>query len=280
MKANRLKTWQSGRILYYQNHADADFWDGYWKGSMTREYYDRFERGDLEEFTPYFEKYLRKDDRILEAGCGAARYIVALRARGFQYIEGVEWGQETVHSVKEVYPDLPIRVGDVTNLDIPDEHYDAYISLGVVEHREAGPEPFLAEAYRVLKPGGVAVFSVPYVNPLRYVKAKLGLFKIQDIAGKTFYQYAFRKSDFSKYLLDHGFEIVEAHGIAGYYGLNEELPGVLQFLDRVKGGWTLRQYLKKADWMNCFGHGIVFVCVKTGREHRITSGLRRTGESL
>jgi SAM-dependent methyltransferase len=264
VKATRLKLWQSGRILYYQDHADSNFWDGYWKDSITREYYARFERGELEEFARYFEKYLRKEDRILEAGCGAARYIVALRARGFERVEGVEWGQETVRSVKELYPALPVRVGDVTRLDTPANSYDAYLSLGVVEHRAAGPEPFLEEAFRVLKPGGVAIFSVPYVNPLRYLKARLGGYRIEDTSNRSFYQYAFTKSIFSDYLIRHGFQILESHGLAGYYGLNEELPGLFEFLDRMKGGWTVRQYLKKAAWVDLFGHIVVFVCVKPG----------------
>jgi SAM-dependent methyltransferase len=268
VKATRLKSWQSGRIFYYQDHANARFWDGYWRDSITREYYARFEKGELEEFARYFEKYLRKEDRILEAGCGAARYIVALRARGFQHIEGVEWGQETVKNVKKIYPGLPVRVGDVTRLDTPEDYYDAYISLGVVEHRAAGPEPFLEEAFRVLKPGGVAIFSVPYVNPLRYLKARLGAYRIEDTSDRIFYQYAFPKSVFSSYLIGHGFEILESHGVAGYYGLNEELPGLFKFLDRVRGGWTVRQYLKKAGWVDLFGHTVVFICAKPVRAEK------------
>jgi len=49
-----------------------------------------------------------------------------------------------VEKAKEFDPDLPIVVGDVQNLDYPDSSFDAYISLGVVEHFEEGG-PFLKQ---------------------------------------------------------------------------------------------------------------------------------------
>ena len=78
-------------------------------------------------------------------------------------------------------------------IDSPDNQYDAYISIGVVEHRIDGPEPFLVEANRVLKPGGIAFISVPYVNPLRRFKSLLGCYKHQVTEKEIFYQYAFQK---------------------------------------------------------------------------------------
>ena len=89
--------------------------------------------------------------------------MIALRARGFKHIEGIDWGERTIGIVKKVYPDLPVKVGDATRVDVPDDHFNAYLSLGVVEHRQEGPEPYLAEAFRVLKPGGYAFISVPFV---------------------------------------------------------------------------------------------------------------------
>lgn len=142
MSKARTKVWRSGRILYFHEKADADFWDNYWAGSLTKEFFKPYEAGKLDEFSRVFQKYLGKDDRILEAGCGTGRYIVALSARGYRKVEGIEWGRKTVEKIRAIYPDLPVFVGDVLNLDAPDHSYDRYISLGVVEHRVEGPEPF------------------------------------------------------------------------------------------------------------------------------------------
>ena len=59
--------------------------------------------------------------------------------------------------VRELYPDLPIRAGDVTCIEVPEKYYSGYISLGVMEHCRQGPETFLKEAYRVLENDGVAI---------------------------------------------------------------------------------------------------------------------------
>jgi ubiquinone/menaquinone biosynthesis C-methylase UbiE len=53
--------------------------------------------------------------------------------------------------------------GDVRCLPFKDNIFNGYISIGVIEHlkKEADIEKVFIEAYRVLKPGGVAYFVVP-----------------------------------------------------------------------------------------------------------------------
>ena len=132
---------EKGRLVYYTSTADANFWDNLWQTYFDPATYDWADTGP---HLGYLEqpvlKYLPKAGPILEAGCGLGLYVAILRARGYA-VEGVEWGRETVETVLSVRPDLPIRVGDVTYLEVPDGYYSGYISLGVVEHRLEGPEP-------------------------------------------------------------------------------------------------------------------------------------------
>ena len=156
--------------------------------------------------------------------------MLALRRRGYD-AEGVEYAPETVRRVREFYPDLPVRVGDVTHLEVPDGYYAAYISLGVVEHRQAGPEPFLREAYRVLQPGGIMLISVPCFHVLRRLKARLGLYR-GNPDGLEFYQQAFKPQEFVEIVKQQGFQIMEVLGYDAVKGLKDEVPPLR---------WLLRQ---------------------------------------
>jgi len=89
---------------------------------------------------------MRPDGFHLEAGCGAGYWVAALKHHGFN-IEGIEYAHELVDLVHSVRPQLPVRYGDALAIDRPDNHYDSYLSFGLVEHPFEGPKPFLAEAY-------------------------------------------------------------------------------------------------------------------------------------
>lgn len=261
MLNKRHRVWKNGRLVFYESSADAEHWDNFWANRISKEYYKASEAGSLDEY-PFFDLYLRKTDRILEAGCGTARYIIALRARGFQDVEGIDFGQKTIDSIKAIYPDLAVKVGDVMSVDADDNTFDGYISLGVVEHREEGPEPFLIEAYRILKPGGYAFISVPYVNILRDLKQKIGVYPRENKSGKDFYQYAYRKVEFARKLENAGFEVVKTHGVAGSYGFRDEFLDFFRMLDRLPGSWLINRFLKRFDRIDSLGHMILFICRK------------------
>ena len=217
-------------LVYYASQADTGFWDRHWREWLTPERYTWAEQGCLPDIEIPVIRYLSHQGKVLEAGCGPGWYVLALRCRGYD-AEGVEYATETVRRVRELYPDLPVRVGDVTHLDVPDGYYAAYISLGVVEHRQAGPEPFLQEAHRVLQPDGVILISVPCFHILRRLKARLGLYR-GNPAGLEFYQYAFKPREFVEILRGHGFEILEILGCDAFKGLKDEIPPLR---------WLLRQ---------------------------------------
>lgn len=63
--------------------------------------------------------------------------------------------------ISTYHPDI---VGDVMQLSLPNETYDAVICLAVLEHV---PRPWDAvkEMYRVLKPGGFLFLYIPFLSP-------------------------------------------------------------------------------------------------------------------
>ena len=72
--------------------------------------------------------------------------------------------------MKQTQPDLQLFVGDVANLPRPDGYYAGLVSYGTIEHFIAGVESPLNEHFRVLRPGGIAIITVPSYNKLRRIK--------------------------------------------------------------------------------------------------------------
>jgi SAM-dependent methyltransferase len=249
------------RLAYYCSKASAEFWDTHWKQHLPPEIFRGADNGNLGWFEKPFTTYLPKEGPILEAGCGIGVYVRALRVRGYN-VEGIEWGASTVEAVCTLYPDLPIRRGDVTSLEVPDGYYSGYISLGVVEHSQEGPELFLKESYRVLMPGGVALISVPFFHSLRRLKARLGLYRDQP-GELEFYQYAFTEKEFRAILERAGFNIIDTMHYDGFKGVKDELPFLNDIVQWPIIGQRVKRWLQSHKWIEgALGHMILFICRK------------------
>lgn len=131
------------------------------------------------EITDLIIAHLEGLGPVLESGCGAGRYVKYLAMRGWD-ISGLEYSQDTVDMVRRRWPDLRIVSGDVANSPFPDNHFSGMISLGVVEHFPEGLEAPLADMYRILKPGGRALITVPCMSGLRRLKNLLWWYEIRD----------------------------------------------------------------------------------------------------
>jgi glycosyltransferase involved in cell wall biosynthesis/2-polyprenyl-3-methyl-5-hydroxy-6-metoxy-1,4-benzoquinol methylase len=252
---------EQGRLAYYLETANAEFWDNHWAGSLTRGAYSEAEQGRLGWFEEPFMRYLPRTGKILEAGCGIGQHVVALRVRGYE-VTGVEWAQQTVHAARVIFPTLPVESGDVTALNVPDGYYAGYVSLGVMEHRKEGAEPFLREAFRVVAPGGVAMISVPHFHPLRRIKGLMGFYggEPEDLG---FYQYAYGVREFSKLINQAGFEIVDRYGYDGVKGLKDEISWLRHLLAHERYGPRVRSALARWTFAERrFGHMMLFVCRK------------------
>lgn len=240
-KHKDIRRVEGDRLVYYKEIANASFWEKHWQENFSPDIYRHAEQGSLGFLEKTFIRWLPKQGRILEAGCGLGHLVLALRARGYD-VEGVEWSKPTVELVRRWRPDLPIRVGNVMHLEVPDGHYAGYISLGVVEHRREGPEPFLAEASRILEPGGIALISVPWFNPLRRFKARLGWYW-GNKKELDFYQYAFTEQEFIQIIKNCGFEILDVTSYDPVKGLKDEIFLLRYLLKQHFIGWRLNYLL-------------------------------------
>lgn len=100
--------------------------------------------------------------RVLDIGCGPGVMTEAVLARGGTF-EGVDLSPEMVREAQEKFAgreQVSFREGSIEALDVPDGTYDQVICMAVIEYL-ATPHRALAEIARILRPGGVAIITVP-----------------------------------------------------------------------------------------------------------------------
>ena len=104
-----------------------------------------------------------RDRRILEIGCGIGTDLVRF-ARGGARVTGIDLAERSVDLARRnaalhgvAAPGL--CVGDGGALPFPGGQFDAVYAHGVIQYA-ADPAGLIAEAHRVLQPGGEAIFMV------------------------------------------------------------------------------------------------------------------------
>lgn len=96
--------------------------------------------------------------RLLDVACGPG-YLAAAAARLDANVVGIDFASSMVEFAKELYPTLRFEVGDAEALTFPDATFDA-VGCNIGWHHLLHPELALAEAFRVLKPGGTIALTV------------------------------------------------------------------------------------------------------------------------
>jgi len=101
------------------------------------------------------------DKPILDIGVGGGRTVTALREVSKDYI-GMDYVIEMVEECKMKFPGVQFEQGDARNLtSFKDNHFHTIMfsmnGISMVDHK--GRLEILKEAYRLLQPGGVFLFS-------------------------------------------------------------------------------------------------------------------------
>ena len=97
---------------------------------------------------------------LLDIGCAAGAEFAPLSARGFQIV-GLDYSSEMLRLAHDRFgASVRLCRGDAEALPFPDASFDHVICLGVFEYLSTY-EKCLDEIHRILRPGGLAVISLP-----------------------------------------------------------------------------------------------------------------------
>jgi len=115
-------------------------------------------------------RYLSRGIDILDLGVGAGRTVAALRALARRYV-GIDYAEGMVEECRKRYPGAEFLVADASDLSqFPDRSFDAVLfSFNGIDclYPDALRHACLRECARVLRPGGVFIFSAH--NPTGFV---------------------------------------------------------------------------------------------------------------
>lgn len=195
------------KVYVPQSHENE--WGSYWrKTDINKNLKDCNTDGLLSVLT----RYLPTKGKILEAGCGLGKWVIFLKRRGYD-ICGVDSYVGVIKALKSYDKKLPVGVGSVEKLPFLNNSLAGYLSFGVVEHFEEGPLQPLREAFRVLRPGGIAVIETPFDNPLRLFIRQLKKLvrRGKPPIGWSFYEYHYTKEELIEFVREAGFKILASY---------------------------------------------------------------------
>ena len=154
--------------------------------SDTREWYRRIEdrRYALEPFIHSVAQFTRHSgERILEIGVGAGTDHLQW-ARAGAICSGVDLTESAIEMTRDLLRmnglTSDLKTADAEHLPFEDNAFDVVYSWGVIHH-SSNPERIVAEAHRVLRPGGVFIGMLYGRHSIVALKLwiKFGLLRLQ-----------------------------------------------------------------------------------------------------
>jgi SAM-dependent methyltransferase len=206
----------------------------------------------VESWLPtYGSEHVRK---VVDIGCGTGYNLATLIAKGYQGV-GIDLSSHGLRIARSRLPAGTLVQGDGEELPFRSSTFDAVIALDVLEHVDDGRA--LAEAFRVLRPGGLVVITVP---------AWAFLYGHRDRAAGHRRRYSRRH--LCDLLVNSGFEVIEAQY---YMSLLFPFLAVARLLLGFSRRWRDAEDMPPGI-INAVLYGIVKVEVKTKRWFRMPWG--------
>lgn len=124
-----------------------EYWDGV---AYKKEFTTPFQM-DL------YSKYISKDSKILDVGCGYGRTLNELYCSGYKNLYGIDFSKNMIERGKKQYPYINLKLKQDKSIEFEDDYFDSVIIFAVLTCIIDDNEQLLLinEIKRVLKPGGI-----------------------------------------------------------------------------------------------------------------------------
>jgi len=104
------------------------------------------------------EKYTSKKGEMLDIGCAKGNFLLFAKEHGWD-VSGIEINHQAAKIAQSKYK-LKVHSGTLESSNLPDKKFDLITLWDVLEHLP-NPKSSLNEIHRLLKTGGLVVFSIP-----------------------------------------------------------------------------------------------------------------------
>ncbi len=176
--------------------------------------------------------------RLLDVGCATGNYLAEMQRFGWS-VAGVEIQAEAAEYARARFG-FDVFTGDLLASNLPAHSFDVVTLWDVLEHTHY-PIAILQEAHRVIKPGGLLVFSIPDPTAVwadRFGPAWIGYDTPRHL-------YLFHGDSLALLLNQTGFSLVERqHFLATYHTWVASFHTWLNW--RMPDSWRRRLILKLA----------------------------------
>ena len=182
-------------------------WEDIWDGASIQVELEAVAYARAQETISAYLPFLDRRDRHLEAGSGLSAIVFTLRQRGYN-VHGLDYALNALLASRRYEDSLPLAAGDVHHLPYRDNCFGSYLSFGVLEHFEGGMLPALQEAYRVVRPGGVLVLTIPYPNLIHnLVQWRRKLSGAGPLTDDAFFESAYTRRQLHDLVTQAGFRL-------------------------------------------------------------------------
>lgn len=168
------------------------------------------------------------DARVLETGCGEG-YGAVLIAESASRVLALDYDTPSTEHIAARYPQLDVARGNIAYLPVADASIDVVANFQVIEHLW-DQDGFLAECFRVLRPGGKLLCTTP--NRLTFTPDS-------DTPLNPYHTRELSPAEMAELLRDNGFDVELLHGLhhgVGVRALDERYGGIIDAqLDVVMG---------------------------------------------
>ncbi len=152
-----------------------------------------------------------KNQKILEAGCGAGRILKYYHKKDYNII-GIDFIKLAIQKIKKQDPTLRVKNEDILNLSFRNNYFDVILAFGLF-HNFFGRKltKSIKESHRVLKKGGSLCASFRADNIQQYLIDFFSKNKTNNI--KKFHKLNLKKKEFRELIENSGFEVKNIYNV-------------------------------------------------------------------